>query len=200
MLLAAAFLVSLAACGGGDIADAQGSTTTAPDATAGATTTAVPDATATTAPDATVTTAPAGDTEGPPVDGDTVAVHYTGTLDSGEEFDSSRNRNPLEFVVGSGQVIQGFDDAVRQLRVGESLTVRIPPEEAYGEPDPELLLEFPIEEVPEEFRVEGIEVLLGGTTPATVISVTEDTVTVDANHRLAGEALTFEIELVEIRR
>jgi peptidylprolyl isomerase len=133
-----------------------------------------------------------------PQDGDLVAVHYTGTLDSGEEFDSSEGREPLEFVVGSGQVIGGFDDAVRQLTVGESVTVRIPPEEAYGVADPELIIDFPIEDVPEEFHVVGIEVLLGGGQAATVIGVTEDTVTIDANHRLADEALTFEIELVSI--
>ncbi len=191
VLLAAALVATLAACGGGDIAEEEDpAAAAAADATT--TTTVAP-------PETTSAGAPAGDAAGPPVDGNTVAVHYTGTLDGGEEFDSSRDRDPLEFVVGSGQVIQGFDDAVRQLRVGESLSVRIPPEEAYGMQDPELILEFPIEEVPEEFRVEGIQVLLGGATPATVISVTEDTVTVDANHRLAGEALTFEIELVEIR-
>ncbi len=180
VVLLALLAVTAAACGGDG--DAGATTTTS---TVGATST---------------TTATTRGGEGAPVDGDTVAVHYTGTLDDGEEFDSSRDREPLQFVVGSGQVIGGFDDAVRGLVVGESVVVRIAPEDAYGEVDPERILEFPIEEVPEEFRQVGVEVLLGGTTPATVIEVTEDTVTVDANHRLAGEALTFDIELVEIIR
>lgn len=181
-----------AACGGDDDALAE-STTTGADG--GATTTTL--AVTTTAP-AETTVAPTSSSNGPPVDGDLVSVHYTGTLDSGEQFDSSEGRDPLQFVVGSGQVIGGFDTAVRDLMVGESVTVRLLPEEAYGEVDPNLFLEFPIEEVPEEFRVVGTPVLLGGTTPATVIEVTEDTVTVDANHELAGEALTFDIELVAI--
>jgi FKBP-type peptidyl-prolyl cis-trans isomerase 2 len=132
-------------------------------------------------------------------DGDLVAVHYTGTLDDGSEFDSSREREPLEFVVGSGQVIPGFDDAVRGLNIGDSTTVRIEADQAYGEPDPEAIIDFPIEDVPEEFRVEGMQVMVGNGIPATVIEVTEDTVTIDANHPLAGQALTFEIEIVEIR-
>lgn len=178
-----------AACGGGDDA----ATSTGPDEI---TTT---DATTTTAAAAGTTAAPSQSSEtGPPVDGDLVSVHYTGTLDSGEEFDSSRDRDPLQFVVGSGQVITGFDTAVRELMVGESVTVRLQPVDAYGETDPERILEFPIEEVPEEFREVGMEVMLGGTTPATIIGITDATVTVDANHPLAGEALTFDIELVEI--
>jgi peptidylprolyl isomerase len=184
-LIAAAFMLTVAACGGDD--DTAETTTTAADAT-----------TTTAAADTTTTAAALASSEGPPQDGDLVAVHYTGTLDNGEQFDSSEGRDPLEFVVGSGQVIGGFDDAVRELTVGESVTVRIPPEEAYGVTDPELIIDFPIEDVPEEFRVVGIDVLVGGGQPATVIAVTEDTVTIDANHRLANEALTFEIELVSI--
>lgn len=190
MVVVALLGVVAAACGGDDDGASAESTTSGADAT---TTTL---AASTTAP--TATTAPTSSTDGPPVDGDLVSVHYTGTLDSGEQFDSSEGREPLQFVVGSGQVIGGFDTAVRDLMVGESVTVRLLPEEAYGEVDPNLFLEFPIEEVPEEFRAVGTPVLLGGTTPATVIEVTEDTVTVDANHELAGEALTFEIELVAI--
>lgn len=151
--------------------------------------------------DTTPTTTAAGATgtvDGVVGEGSTVAVHYTGSLDDGEVFDSSLEREPLEFTVGSGQVIAGFDDAVRGLRIGDSVVVRIEPADAYGEIDPELVLDFPIEDVPEEFRVEGMQVLLGGSTAATVITVTADTVTVDANHPLAGQALTFDIELVEI--
>ncbi len=191
-LVVGALALVVAACGGGDITS---DTTEAPADAAG-----TPETTTTAAPagDGTVTTAPAAGGDGIVGDGDTVAVDYTGTLDDGEEFDSSRDREPLEFTVGTGQVIAGFDEAVRGLSVGDTVTVRIEPEDAYGVTDPELILDFPIGDVPEEFRVEGVEVLLGGTTPATVIAVTADTVTVDANHPLANEALTFEITLVAI--
>jgi peptidylprolyl isomerase len=203
--LVAALALTVAACGGGDIDTTDTTDDAAADTTEAAadTTTVAPDGetTTTVTDEVTETTEPASavsSSTGPVVDGQTVAVHYTGTLDDGEQFDSSEGREPLTFTVGSGQVIAGFDDAVRGLSVGDSVTVRLEPADAYGEVDPELVIEFPIEEVPEEFQVEGIQVLLGGSTPATVIEVTEDTVTVDANHELAGQALTFEIELVEI--
>jgi FKBP-type peptidyl-prolyl cis-trans isomerase 2 len=130
-------------------------------------------------------------------DGDSVLVHYHGTLDDGEVFDSSRERDPLPFVVGSGGVIKGFDDAVRGLAVGDSVTVRIPPVDAYGEVDETRVFDFPIAQAPADIKV-GDRVSVGGL-PATVVEVTEETVTVDGNHELAGKALTFEIELVEIR-
>ncbi len=132
-------------------------------------------------------------------DGDTVAVHYRGTLDDGSEFDSSEDRDPLTFVVGSGQVIPGFDDAVRGLAVGESRTVRIEPEDAYGERTDEAIIEFPADSAPEGLSV-GDQVTLSNGLPATVLEISDDTVTIDANHPLAGEALTFEIELVSIDR
>ncbi len=130
-------------------------------------------------------------------DGDSVEVHYTGTLDDGSEFDSSRGRDPLSFVVGSGQVISGFDDAVRGLAVGDSRTVRIEPENAYGEVNPELVLEFPADQAPEGLSP-GDLVTLGNGQQATVLEVTDETVTIDANHPLAGQALTFDVELVAI--
>lgn len=132
-------------------------------------------------------------------DGDTVAVHYRGTLDDGSEFDSSEGRDPLTFAVGSGEVIAGFDDAVRGLTVGESRTVRIEPEGAYGDRTDEAVIEFPAESAPEGLSV-GDQVTLGNGLPATVLAISDDTVTIDANHPLAGEALTFEIELVSIDR
>ncbi len=184
--------VSIAACGDDDAADPE-TTTTADESTA-----APADTTAPPAPESPTTTVVAATGEGPPVDGDLVSVHYTGTLDSGEEFDSSRDREPLQFVVGSGQVIAGFDTAVRELTVGESLTVRIPPEEAYGLTNPDLVQDIPIANVPEEFREVGMQVILGGSTPAVVVAVTDEFVTIDANHQLANEALTFDIELVSI--
>ena len=132
-------------------------------------------------------------------DGDTVSVHYVGTLDSGEEFDrSTEERGPITFVMGSGQVIPGFDSAVRGLKVGESVTVRIEAEEAYGEWQEQFVVEFPIEQAPAGIRVGERVQLLDGRS-ATVTEVTETTVTVDANHPLAGQALNFEIRLVSIQ-
>lgn len=134
-------------------------------------------------------------------EGDRAAVHYTGTLDDGTEFDSSRERTPLEFVVGSGQLIDGFDNAVRGLAVGETVTVRIEPSEAYGEPIPELIQEVPVDTVPEEvvrqLRI-GMMVPIANGAQAMVTHITDTAITLDANHPLAGEALTFEIELVEL--
>jgi FKBP-type peptidyl-prolyl cis-trans isomerase 2 len=130
-------------------------------------------------------------------DGDTVAVNYRGTLDDGTEFDSSEGREPLTFVVGSGQVIAGFDDAVRGLAVGESRTVRIEPEDAYGEYTDEAVIDFPADSAPEGLQV-GDAVTLGNGGRGTVLEITDESVKIDANHPLAGEALTFEIELVSI--
>ena len=131
-------------------------------------------------------------------EGDRVAVHYHGTLDDGTVFDSTRERAPLEFVVGSGQVIPGFDKAARSLDVGETKTVRFEPADAYGEKDERLVFEVPIEQVPEPLKVGDRVELVNGAT-AVVTSATDETVTVDANHPLSGQALTFEIELVAIR-
>ncbi len=184
--LPALFLV-LAACG-----DASEST----DAPA-TTDPAVPAAEtpSTTAPAAPATTAAASAESRTAQDGDTVAVHYTGTLDDGSEFDSSEGRDPLTFVVGSGQVIAGFDDAVRGLAVGETRTVRIEPENAYGEVDPTRVLEVPIDQAPEGVQVGDVLSTSTGQ-QVEVVEVTDEVFRVDANHPLAGEALTFEVELV----
>ena len=134
--------------------------------------------------------------------GDTVKVHYTGTLSSGEEFDSSREREPLEFELGAGTVIPGFDAAVLELEPGESITVTIPAEEAYGERQDELIQSLPLEFFGEQLPEEGWMLQLqsedGNIIPAVVVSVDDDSATLDINHPLAGQDLTFEINLVEI--
>jgi len=133
-------------------------------------------------------------------DGDVVTVHYVGTLDDGTRFDSSRDRGrPLTFTVGAGQVIAGFDAAVRGLRVGGVTTVRIPPAEAYGERRDDLVVEVPY--VPSQGEVQpGDRVTLTNGASAIALEVREDTVVLDANHPLAGQALTFEIEVLSIER
>ena len=132
------------------------------------------------------------------LEGQTVAVHYTGALDDGTPFDSSRQREPLEFTIGSGQVIPGFDAAARSLNVGENLTVRLEAEDAYGEANIELIFHVPADQAPEPLEV-GDRVELWNGALAVVTSVTADEIVIDANHPLAGKALTFEIELVSVR-
>jgi peptidylprolyl isomerase len=128
--------------------------------------------------------------------GDTVQVHYTGRLDDGEIFDSSQGREPLTFSVGAGQVIPGFDSAVDGLPVGSSVTVRIEVEEAYGPRRDEMVLAVPADQAPQGLTT-GDQVMLGDH-PAMVVMANDEVVVVDANHPLAGEALTFDIELVSI--
>ena len=132
-------------------------------------------------------------------EGDTVSVHYRGTLDSGEEFDSSRGREPLTFVVGGGQIIKGFDDAVRGLSVGETVKVRLEPDQAYGQPRQDMVFEVPRSQAPEGIAA-GNQVQLSNGAPATVVEVTDTAVRIDANHPMAGKALNFEIEVVEVKR
>lgn len=133
-------------------------------------------------------------------DGDLVEVHYVGTLDDGTQFDSSRDRgSPFSFTVASGQVIPGFDDAVRGLRVGESRTVRIPAADAYGEWSQDNVIEVPYGESQSDVAV-GDTVYLTDGRAAVVLEVKPDIVVLDANHELAGEALTFEIEVLAITR
>ena len=136
--------------------------------------------------------------------GDTVAVHYTGTLGDGTVFDSSRERDPLEFTLGTGQVIPGFDAAVEGLAEGASVKTTIECEKAYGKRDEDLVLQTPRAQIPEGVELEVGRRLQarsqeGHVTRVVVTEVTDSTVTLDANHPLAGQDLTFEIELVEIR-
>jgi peptidylprolyl isomerase len=136
-------------------------------------------------------------------DGDTIRVRYRGLLTNGEVFDESPEGEPLEFQVGTGQVIPGFDEGVRGMRVGERRTVEIASEDAYG-PRVEALINTIAREgmrLDQEPEV-GMSLLMkvpDGEIPLTVTEVTETHVTLDANHPLAGEKLTFEIELLEIK-
>lgn len=135
--------------------------------------------------------------------GDTVKVHYTGTLDDGNEFDSSAGREPLEFSLGSGQVIAGFDNAVDGMAVGESKTVTIPPDEAYGDRHERLVQQVPRTSLPDDMTPE-VGMQLKSQSPdgqvmnLIISEVAEESITVDANHPLAGQTLTFAFELVEI--
>lgn len=135
--------------------------------------------------------------------GDTVRIHYTGTLDDGTEFDSSAGRDPLEFALGGGQVIPGFDSAVDGMTVGENKSVTIAPEQAYGERHEQLVQQVPKSALPEDMKPEvGMQLQSQGPDGQVmnlfVTEVEDENITVDANHPLAGQALTFAIELVEI--
>lgn len=135
--------------------------------------------------------------------GDTVRIHYTGSLDDGTEFDSSKGRDPLEFAIGGGQVIPGFDSAVEGMAVGENKSVTIEPDQAYGARHDQLVQEVPKSALPDDLEA-AVGMQLQSQAPDgqvmmfVVAAVGEDTITVDGNHPLAGQALTFDIELVEI--
>ena len=135
--------------------------------------------------------------------GDTVKVHYTGTLADGSVFDSSAGREPLQFTVGGGQVIPGFDAAVNGMSVGDKKTVTIPCQQAYGEMQNELVMTVPLEQVPPDLQLEvGMLLEVGGPQGellrVRVIELTENSVILDANPPLAGKDLTFALELVAI--
>lgn len=135
--------------------------------------------------------------------GDKVKVHYHGKLRTGETFDSSDGREPLEFTLGSGQVIKGFDEGVKGMQAGDKKTVEIPVEEAYGEKSEDMIIEFPKTQFPPDVTPEvGAQLMMsngaGQQLPVTITEVKEDSVTLDANHPLAGEDLIFDLELVEI--
>lgn len=135
--------------------------------------------------------------------GDTVAIHYTGTLADGSQFDSSEGRDPLRFTLGSGQIIAGLDAAITGMSQGEKKSVTIAAAEAYGDHRPEAVQAVPRAQIPAEIPLEvggGLQVQTpdGQTIPVTVTSVTDEEVILDANHPLAGKDLTFAVELVEI--
>jgi FKBP-type peptidyl-prolyl cis-trans isomerase 2 len=135
--------------------------------------------------------------------GDKVKVHYHGKLTDGTTFDSSEGREPLEFEVGSGSVIAGFDSGVTGMSVGEKRTINIPVDEAYGQKQDDLMMEFPLDRFPVDMKPEvGMQLNMsngaGQNFPVVIREVREDSVVLDANHPLAGEDLVFDLELVEI--
>jgi peptidylprolyl isomerase len=135
--------------------------------------------------------------------GDTVRIHYTGTLADGTQFDSSAGRDPLEFAVGSGQIIPGLDKALPGMAVGDRKQVVVPADEAYGQPNPEARQAVPRSEIPDHIPLDlgtqlQVQTPTGQTMTVIVAEVTETEVTLDANHPLAGKELTFDIELVAI--
>jgi FKBP-type peptidyl-prolyl cis-trans isomerase 2 len=135
--------------------------------------------------------------------GDTVRMNYVGTLNNGDQFDSSEGRDPLEFVVGSGQIIRGLDGAIPGMAVGDKKTVQVPCDDAYGAHKPDARQAIPRSEIPDTIPLEpGTQLQMqtpqGQVVPVTVAEVTDEQVTLDANHPLAGEDLTFAIEIVAI--
>ena len=135
--------------------------------------------------------------------GKKVKIHYTGTLDDGTQFDSSEGRDPLEFEIGGGMVIAGFDSAVKTMEIGEVKTVTIPVAEAYGEPSDEMIIDFAKENIPADMEIEvGQQLTMqsqqGHPVPVRIIEIAEETIKLDANHELAGKDLTFKLELVEV--
>lgn len=134
---------------------------------------------------------------------DKVTVHYTGKLDDGTVFDTSRDRQPLEFTIGAGQVIPGFENSVVGMAEGDNKSVTVQPQEAYGNVRDDLIIDVNKSDIPANLEVKvGQQLQInrpdGQTIPVLVSNVTDDKVTLDANHPLAGKTLTFEIELVKI--
>ena len=135
--------------------------------------------------------------------GDKVKVHYHGRLVNGETFDSSEGRQPLEFEVGSGMVIKGFDDGVTGMKVGEKKTINIPAENAYGEKNADMIIDYPKAQFPEHIELQvGTPLVMSSASgqqfQVKIAGIKDDIVILDANHPLAGEDLIFDLELVEI--
>jgi FKBP-type peptidyl-prolyl cis-trans isomerase 2 len=135
--------------------------------------------------------------------GNTIKIHYHGRLSDGTTFDSSTGRSPLEFTVGSGQVIKGFDDGVQGMSVGDKKTIEIPFAHAYGPEDPSMIIEFPVEKLPGDMKPEiGMQLNMnnaeGQQFPVVITGITDENIVLNANHPLAGKDLIFDLELVEI--
>ena len=140
----------------------------------------------------------------PAKDGNTVLVHYTGTLADGTIFDSSREGSPLEAVLGQHMLIPGFESAIIGMKEGDTKTITIQPDQAYGDSLEELILVLPKEDIPAHMSPEvGMLVQLaaedGEEFEAMITDINDEGITLDANHPLAGEALTFELELMDIK-
>ena len=136
--------------------------------------------------------------------GDQVKVHYHGRLTDGTTFDSSQGRAPLEFEVGSGMVIKGFDEGVTGMAVGDKKTISIPAADAYGARQEEMVIEFPITNFPPDIKPEvgmtlNMHTETGHELPVVITAITEESITLDANHPLAGQELVFDLELVDIK-
>lgn len=136
--------------------------------------------------------------------GDTVKIHYHGTLSDGSIFDSSLEREPLEFEAGSGMVIAGFDAGVMDMKVGDKKTIHIPFMEAYGPVNEQMIIEFPRDQFPDDMSLElGLQLMMsdqsGQQFPVVITEIFEETVKLDANHPLAGKDLTFDLELMDIQ-
>ena len=136
-------------------------------------------------------------------EGNVVKVHYSGRLTDGTLFDSSEGREPLEFTLGAGQMIKGFDTGVLGMAIGEKKTLQISAEDAYGARDEEAIIEFPAENIPEDMKLEpGMQLTLrnqhGQPVPVIVLEVKEEVIIMDANHMIAGQDLVFDVELVSI--
>ncbi|MCU7852257.1 MAG: peptidylprolyl isomerase [Candidatus Thiodiazotropha sp. (ex Monitilora ramsayi)] len=136
-------------------------------------------------------------------EGDTVRIHYTGTLDNGTQFDSSAGQDPIEFTLGNKDVIPGFEDGVKGMQVGDQKKIHIPPEEAYGERNDSLVEQVPLQNFPDDLELQ-VGMQLQAQSPngenfnVIVTALSGEAATIDGNHPLAGEALNFELELVEI--
>jgi FKBP-type peptidyl-prolyl cis-trans isomerase 2 len=135
--------------------------------------------------------------------GTTVSIHYTGTLDDGTTFDSSDGRDPLTFQMGEGQIIPGLESALSGMSVGEEKTVTIPSDQAYGPLNPQAVQQVPREAVPADIPLDlGTQLQVqtpdGRALPVVVTEVTDEQVTLDANHPLAGKDLTFAVEVVGV--
>lgn len=138
-----------------------------------------------------------------PQTGQKVKVHYTGTLEDGTRFDSSAGRDPMEFTMGEGKIIPGLEQALSEMSVGETRTVNIPAEQAYGPHQPELVQQVERQQIPADIELSpGVQLQAQGPDgqafQLVVTELDDRNVTLDANHPLAGKALTFELELVEI--
>lgn len=136
--------------------------------------------------------------------GDTVSIHYTGTLADGSTFDSSAGRDPLEFTIGSGQIIPGLDQAIPGMAIGDSKTVHVPADQAYGQHNPDARQAVPRADIPVDIPLEpGTQLQMqapnGQVVPVVVAEVSDTEVMLDANHPLAGKDLTFDVELVAVK-